>query len=145
MSPVIENKKKFFKKDPSSRKEKKCKKQDRVCTATSHFVLHSCRDTCSVRSLSSPMSSMAKRTSSFRGSTCLSSFSCWHSAINCNTMKGQLSNLQLAMLRWHIIYTEQAVPCSLAYFWPQPRPKQQSPGTDKTPIFLSSLGYLGWL
>lgn len=57
--------------------------------ATLHFVLHAFRGTCSVRSLSSPMSSMAKRTSSFRGSICLSSFNCWHSAINCNIKKRQ--------------------------------------------------------
>lgn len=102
---------------------------------TSHFVLHSFRDTCSVRSLSSPMSSMAKRTSSFKESVCLSSFSCWHSAISCNIKKkkkGKLSNPHSAILRRHITYvyhhiSSYSLSPSLGYFWPQKKPKQRSP------------------
>lgn len=103
-------------KDPTSQGGEKTEKAgQRGRRATPHFVLYYLRDTCSVRSLSSPMSSMARRTSSFRGSICLSSFSCWHSAINCNIKKGKLPNPSLTTSTWHIIYNEQAVPWPLAW------------------------------
>lgn len=62
-----------------------------------------------MRSLSSPMSSMARRTSSLRGSDCLSSFSCWHSAISCNMERGKLSKPQLTTSTRHGTLIDKAV------------------------------------
>lgn len=65
------------------------------------------------------------------------------------TKKGKLSNSQLTMSRWHIIYNEQAVPCCLAWdiFGLRQSLSKKALGTQlgadkivKATIFLSSLG-----
>lgn len=125
---------------------KKWKRQDRGTTATPRFVLHAFRDTCSVRSLSSPMSSMAKRTSSFRGSICLSSFSCWHSAINCDIKKRQAIKAPVihAGMAGHLLGTSCSVPQAWDIFGLRQSLSKKVLGpqlpADKIPVSLRSFG-----